>query len=161
MFGIPIVICNEVKHLHAISPTGHIAHRNDSNLPHECPACTAPFETNDHVMTCPHPSRGSWRDSTTTKIMQYLPATSDPYLLDILRDGLTRFHRQVPQMNPNQYPAKYDQLLRDQNNIGWNHLYRGRWCNEWNILQGQYLQQRGGNELPGWVYPPVEVAIPA
>jgi hypothetical protein len=49
-------------------------------------------------------------------------------------------------MNPNQYPAKYDQLIRDQNKIGWNHLYRARWSNEWNTLQGHYLRHRGGTE---------------
>ena len=44
-----------VKHLHDISPTGHIAHRNNPHLPHSCPACNAPFEDNLHVIRCPHP----------------------------------------------------------------------------------------------------------
>jgi hypothetical protein len=35
-----------VKHLHDICPTGHIAHRNNKHLPHECPTCSHPHEDN-------------------------------------------------------------------------------------------------------------------
>ena len=131
-----------VKHLHLISPTGHIAHRNNSTLPHECPACSAPFEDNDHVMTCPHPTRSSWRDSTIQKISHYRIDESDPYLLDILRDGLSRYHRSLPTIDPQQYPLKYRRLILHQNRIGWDHLYRGRWCHEWSTLQAAFDQRQ-------------------
>jgi len=76
-----------VKHLHAISPTGHIAHRNNTHMPHDCPACAHPEEDNMHLLTCTHESRISWRADTIAAIACYVPETSDPYLLDILRDG--------------------------------------------------------------------------
>lgn len=46
-----------VKHVHAIAPTGHIAHRNRDALPAHCPACKCPYEDNNHVILCPAASR--------------------------------------------------------------------------------------------------------
>jgi hypothetical protein len=132
-----------VKHLHSLSPTGHIAHRNDPNQPHECPACSTPYEDNDHVITCPHPTRSIWRDSITKKILQYRPKESNPYLLDILRDGISRYHRNLPPINPAQYPLPYRTLIERQNSIGWDHLYRGRWSHEWTNLQDDYARRQG------------------
>ena len=134
-----------VKHLHLLSPTGHIAHRNDPNLPHECPACSAPFEDNNHIITCPHPTRSVWRDITTQKILQYRNDESDPHLLDILRDGISRYHRNLPHINPQQYPMKYRILIEQQNRIGWDHLYRGRWNQEWSLLQAEYARRQESN----------------
>ena len=39
-----------VKHIHNISPTGKLANRNNRHLPHECPACECPYESNSHVI---------------------------------------------------------------------------------------------------------------
>ena len=129
-----------VKHLHGISPTGHIAHQNDKHLPHQCPACSAPHENNLHVLLCEHPSRKEWRNETMHKINTYEPTESDPYLLDILRDGLTRFHRQLDPLNLHQYPNRYSHLIENQNKLGWDQLYRGRWTKEWSSLQSEYCE---------------------
>lgn len=127
-----------VKHLHDISPTGHIANRNNKHLPHNCPACQAPHEDNKHVLTCNHRSRLEWRAETLQKIRLYEQNNSDPHLLDILTDGLMRFHRSLDLMNPNSYPVRYHDLIIQQNAIGWGQLYRGRWTQTWTTLQNQY-----------------------
>ena len=137
-----------VKHLHAISPTGHIAHRNDPHLPHECPACSSPLEDNTHVITCSHASRLPWRQTTIHKITHYARAKSDPILLDILRDGLTRFHRTLPLLSPADYPPRYSQLIVSQNSIGWDQLYRGRWSIQWTMQQDQYLERKQDGQDP-------------
>jgi hypothetical protein len=131
-----------VKHLHAISPTGHIAHRNNTHMPHDCPACAHPEEDNMHLLTCTHESRISWRADTIAAIACYVPETSDPYLLDFLRDGLTRMHRKLDDINPTQYPEKYHQLISQQTRIGWDHLYRGRWSTEWATSQHNYEKNK-------------------
>ena len=79
------------------------------------------------------------------KVSQYSPNTSDPHLLDILRDGLTRFHRELDLLRPEDYPESYRELITHQNEIGWHHLYRGRWCFEWRLLQAQYIERQGGS----------------
>lgn len=63
---------------------------------------------------------------------------SDPYMMDILRDGVSRFHRNLEKIDPTCYPPKYHALIRNQNSIGWDHVYRGRWAKEWMLLQHQH-----------------------
>lgn len=130
-----------VKHVHDISPTGHIAHRNNPHLPHECPACSVAHETNRHVILCPHPNRVRWRAQTIQKVRNCKSAATDPYLQDILRDGLLRFHHQFEPISPETYPARYTQLIRTQTEIGWDQLYKGRWSIEWRKCQDKYITQ--------------------
>jgi hypothetical protein len=127
-----------VKHLHAISPTGHIANRNDHHQPHECPACNQAYEDNDHVIRCPHVSRATWRSNTLQKISNYQPGQSDPHLLDILRDGITRYHHNLSPLPAAQYPPRYHDLIVTQNKIGWDQVYRGRWSTAWASQQQQH-----------------------
>lgn len=144
-----------VKHIHDISPTGHIAHRNNSHLPHECPACAVPHETNIHVIICPYQSRAQWRAKTVQKIRHYRPQESDPHLIDILYDGLLRVHHQLGNIQPNHYPARYTTLIEQQNVIGWDHLYKGRWSIQWSHIHDDFVQRHviRGSILSGksWV----------
>jgi hypothetical protein len=131
-----------VKHLHDISPTGHIAHRNNPALPHECPACSEPTEDNIHVITCGHNSRRQWRTVTIQELRHKYDSTSDPHLMDILQDGLTRFHNQLPAPVPiHQYPERYRNLILSQSQIGWDQVYRGRWSTEWAAMHTAYAQR--------------------
>jgi hypothetical protein len=127
------------KHLHAISPTGHLAHQNNHYLPHECPACSEPNETNLHLLLCRASSRVQWRRDTVHKVINYESDSIDPHLIDILRDGITRFHKQLEQLSEQRYPSRYAILIRQQNKIGWEQLYRGKWSIEWVKLQDRYV----------------------
>jgi exonuclease III len=144
-----------VKHVHDISPTGNIAHRNNHHLPHDCPACSAPWETNLHIIICPANSRSNWREATIQKISTYKSETSDPQLLDILHDGLLRLHRQLEPIPATLYSQKYHPLIESQNAIGWDQLYKGRWSLHWQELQNQFDEGRfrGPQQKPGhsWV----------
>lgn len=128
-----------VKHLHDVSPTGKIAHRNNHLLPHHCPACMEPFEDNTHVITCNHPSRREWRTTTIHRLRQINNNKTDPYLLDILHDGLGRFHHQCDPIPPHTYPDKYHKAIETQTAIGWGQLYKGRWSTEWAKLHNAYI----------------------
>jgi endonuclease/exonuclease/phosphatase family metal-dependent hydrolase len=130
-----------VKHCYDISPTGDIAHRNNKHLPHACPSCGASYEDNNHVMLCPHPSRAKWRQDTCTIAHHYDSGQSDPYLLDILRDGLMRWHQQTHPPSLTSYPAIYHRLLESQNAIGWDQLYKGRWSTHWARLQDRHISK--------------------
>jgi hypothetical protein len=132
-----------VKHLHEIAPTGDIAHRNNHHHPHSCPACDSDYETNDHVLRCPARSRSTWR---TKVLAQFTPTTTtsshDPILLDILRDGTTRWLQQLPTIDPTDYPASYHALIRSQSSIGWSHLFRGRWSILWRRHHTEYVTRQ-------------------
>ena len=134
-----------VKHLHNICPTGHIAHRNNPTLPHDCPACSIPQEDNHHLLICPSQSRAAWRTEVLKQLSQYDSGTSDPILINILQDGIRRlFHHQEPPLFVH-YPPEYHKLLLTQQAIGWDHLFKARWSTEWILLQDSYRKQHTNN----------------
>ena len=134
-----------VKHLHHIAPTGHIAHRNNNHHASRCPSCPQDPETNNHVLQCRAQSRQKWRETTSTRLQSYLSTTltSDPILCDILRDGLQRWHNNLPPIETHQYPNSYSLLIKSQNEIGWDHLYRARWSKQWSINHQQFAIRKG------------------
>lgn len=129
-----------VKHLHDISPTGHIAHRNNPSLPHNCPACHDPYEDNQHVLCCSTPSRAQWWSRLLSKLRKWDDSRSDPILIDILQDGLRRYFLSEP-LNPDGYPAEYNDVIRTQNNIGWHQLFKARWSTQWSVRQNAYREK--------------------
>ena len=129
-----------VKHVHDISPTGNIAHRNNPYLPQECPVCGRHLEDNSHVIQCPYPSRAQWRQRTLDKLAKYDNPDSDPVLIDLLQDGLRRYHQKLEPPSEVDYPAEYQQVVREQTKIGWNQIYKGRWSQKWAILQSQHCR---------------------
>lgn len=132
-----------IKHLHSISPTGHIANRNDRHLPAYCSNCPCLLEDNNHVIICPCPSRRQWRSDTIRHLVNTLELPerhTDPILIDILRDGIIRYHQSDPDPPPlAAYPERYHPLIISQTAIGWNQLYMGRWSIHWRKLQFAHL----------------------
>jgi hypothetical protein len=128
-----------VKHLHEIAPTGIIAHRNNHHHPASCPACECTDETNNHVLQCPSTTRSTWRSTVIRKVTNATTnSATDPNMSDILRDGLTRWLRCLPPPTTAHYPATYHLLINSQNQIGWDHLFRGRWSSEWKNCHRHY-----------------------
>jgi hypothetical protein len=66
---------------------------------------------------------------------------SDPTLKEILHKGLTNFHNQQTGVAARDYDPKYQGLISQQNDLGWDQLYRGRWSTQWCLLHDQYVQQ--------------------
>ena len=145
-----------VKHIHNISPTGHIAHRNDPSHPSECPVCDTMVEDNAHVLLCKAPSRARWRAQMMQKLHQKDNNQSDPVLMDILQDGVRRYFLSLSPPDPTNYPEQYTTLITHQNNIGWEHLFKARWGIQWDCMQETYRNNSTANTtaLPGstWVY---------
>ena len=145
-----------MKHLHLLAPTGHIAHRNQSHHEASCPSCACLTEDNDHVFKCPAESRSQWRTKTLKMIHANTGIiTQDPILLDVLRDGIQRWLTDQPPIPIADYPFKYSSLIVNQTNIGWSHLFRGRWSHHWKRLHNEYATNKGatGEEADGtrWV----------
>ena len=127
-----------VKHVHAIAPTGHIAHRNCPHLTAQCPSCQCEREDNNHVILCPATTREAWRKTTLETITNAKLHRSDPILKTLIHEGLNNFHNNKGGLNEENYPAQYSTLIHQQNTIGWDQLYRGRWSKEWSRLHRMY-----------------------
>ena len=81
------------------------------------------------------------------KIKRYDNPQSDPYLIDILQDGIRRFHQNLPPPSQQQYPERYRTLITSQNSIGWDQLYKGRWSTNWKQAQDTFYHQRHRTQL--------------
>lgn len=127
-----------VKHLHdLLSPTGHVAHKDNPSLPHNCPACQLPYEDNPHVLKCPAHSRAQWRSHLLAQPRKWDNSRSDPILIDILHDGIRSYFLSTPLL-PDRYPAEYHGVIRTQNILGWNQLFKARWSKQWAIQQNAH-----------------------
>jgi hypothetical protein len=133
-----------VKHFNGISPTGKIAHRNDSSHPAGCPSCDCPVKEEDHVVLCPSPSRRQWRSSFISGLQQLLDKpTMDSQLAlsHILRHGTMLWFRHEF-YDPNTVSPRYCRLVHEQNAIGWNQLFHGRLTKEWQRHQDCHLRSK-------------------
>ena len=128
-----------VNHL----PTGKRLHDRTNTENNLCPTCMVDTENDDHLLQCRHPSRVLWRANLVTAIHSRLEVFLCPVLLDILRKGIYHYLHVSPLPDPAAYDTKYSHLVIQQNAIGWDQFFRGKWSNEWNYLQKQYLARTG------------------
>jgi ribonuclease HI len=106
----------------------------------ECPSCRGRNETSNHVLRCRSPSRESVRVAEHRKLLAELTALqTDPMLQRILLHGLRRWHQDpngtLPLPSPQHPWAPYRQLIDEQNQIGWEHIWKGRWSKQWATFQ--------------------------
>jgi len=134
-----------VKRIHGIAPTGHIANRNNGTLSAKCPSCECEREDNNHIITCPADSRKEWRQATLRIAKTLQLHRSDPTLKTILLEGLNKFLTQQTEVHETEYPTQYHPLIQEQNALGWDQLYRGRWSNQWSKMHTLYAENR-----PNW-----------
>jgi hypothetical protein len=138
-----------VKHIHSIAPTGKYVHRYDSSESAKCPVCDCPQETNDHVMQCPAPSRQQWRENTIRKIRSLItePGTIQQ-LGDIVIAGLQCSFRGDRTFPAQRFPIKYQQVIHDQDSIGWFQLFRCRWAKTWSLISDDDSVLNSGRNTP-------------
>jgi len=123
-----------VKHIHGFAPTGKYANRYDKHQPAACPACGFEVECNDHLLSCSTASRVNFRDQTKQKLVKAMKSTlaSDPILWHIIWRGMESvFSESTEGVTKTDFPDQYRTLIDQQNQIGWIHVFRGRWSVEW------------------------------
>ena len=132
-----------VKLCHEMLPIGKLVHRYKDHNADYCPLCRTPREVHQHVLRCLHPDRVKWRATLLESLRKKCYALrTDPILRDILLIGLTAWLAQTPFPHA-QFPASYQRLLHEQQQIGWSHIFQGRMTLQW-----AYTQQDHLNGLP-------------
>ena len=144
-----------VKLCHDILPTGKMVNRYDALTPHECILCQTPYEDRDHIIRCDHTTRRAWRDQHIKDLQARCESLKTrPILVDILVDGLKRWHKNEMELPIARYPTTVHALIKSQNAIGWRQLYNGRMSNVWAELQGEWLRHisNDDNKLSGQLW---------
>jgi hypothetical protein len=106
----------------------------------KCPACLHTIETAWHILSCEN--RSEWRNSLINKLKETLHVNkTQPGLTLILIQGVRgALHDPLFQMPATNRETRFQYLVTAQNQIGWNHILRGRFSHHWLQLQLQ-LQQ--------------------
>jgi hypothetical protein len=131
-----------LKLVHGILPTCKHLHRHDP-IRSVCPLCKSATEDWAHILRCPHPTREKWRSEVITKMTKTCSTIQTrPYLTRVLCEALEGWLHHTTaddyQLTPEDYPPAVQRLIRQQNEIGWNQLFLGRFSNEWGDLQDNY-----------------------
>ena len=107
-------------------PVGKTIARYKDTYDHRCPSCYEDQEDRTHFLRCPHPDRTKWHLKLATAIRkrcEYLPTR--PYLMEILISGLVHWFQDTA-FPREDYPTQYHDLIDQQEHLGWNQLFLGR-----------------------------------
>lgn len=126
------------KMLHEVLPTNYNIHRG-SPLRQRCPSCFAPKEDRDHIIRCSAAPRTAWRAHTTVVLQERCKVLrTSPKLATILVQGLHAWFEER-EFSSNGFPNKFHRLIAQQNAIGWQQIFHGRFSTEWARLQDDHL----------------------
>jgi hypothetical protein len=129
-----------VKFVHDKLPVGKTIARYKDTYDHRCPSCYDDQEDRTHFLRCPHPDRTKWHLKLATAIRkrcENLPTR--PYLMEILIAGLVHWFQDTA-FPRDDYPAQYHDLIDQQEHLGWNQLFLGRFSTLWGDLQNSHLR---------------------
>jgi hypothetical protein len=129
-------------------PVAARLHKRTPCYDHRCPTCAADHEDDDHVYQCQHITRTQWRTSILDKIQDKLGPILDPDLMAIIRIGLRSYFEDSPPDFSERFPqgyssTPYNDVITQQNAIGWDHFIRGKVSKEWQQVQYQYAKRYG------------------
>jgi hypothetical protein len=142
-----------VKVLHGFLPTNKFFHRRAHPDRRLCPLCSKYDEDRDHVMQCEHPSRQEWRTSMLSAVSKMcLKLGTRPLLQDLLLDALHQWTESLPNtrllIRPHRYSPEVRQLICQQNLIGWNQVFNGRFSMIWSDLQDNFYARSHSPDNP-------------
>ena len=145
------------KFVHAILPTNSRLHRDDQ-IRGLCPCCRNRREDWTHIIKCESPSRSAWRDAMLHAIDRKCDdLKTAPELRAILLKALKAWTHSLA--NNTETPFLVDptsastpaltRLIANQNDIGWKHVFLGRFCTDWSDVQDAHyatmLNKKKGN----------------
>jgi hypothetical protein len=127
------------KMCHKVLPTATMTSGYKSKASSICPTYKAEDKDQDHVMRCADTTKAKWRRHLIGSVQKRCAEMKTlERLTTILTDGSKPwFNNKLPQ--PADHPTLFHQLIHQQNNIGWRHLFHGRFASKWQQLKNQHL----------------------
>jgi hypothetical protein len=127
-----------VKLVQGVLPTSNHVHRRDP-IRSLCPACGLVPEDWTHILRCHHSSRSQWRASLLASLKgELITLQTRPLLVQILMAAISGWlecnHEQFT-FDPTPYPHAFRRAIQQQNSIGWQHVFQGRFSHEWSDIQ--------------------------
>jgi hypothetical protein len=131
-----------VKYLNDHLPLGKRVHLYNPKYPQECPSCPAALEDSDHFWRCPATSRVKWRKECQQAILDKLNEldTAPPLQSLLLEATKASLEGRPPETMAVESAVQH--VAEAQANIGWHHIFKGRFSQTWKQVQDQYLGSR-------------------
>jgi hypothetical protein len=133
-----------VKFVHGILPTNSKLHRTDP-IRSKCPRCMATKETWQHIWRCRHAVREEWRSQLLIEVTKRChQLRTMPSLQKLLLQAISKWLVDKPkfdtpfQMAVEGYTPAVSRIILQQNAIGWDHIFQGRFSASWSDLQDTY-----------------------
>ena len=137
-----------VKFVHGILPTNSILHRREP-IRSRCPRCTRVLETWQHIWQCCHITREQWRIQMLTAVTtECTKLRTMPALQRLLTKAIRQWLVHDPssdvsfQMSVEGYTSAVRRVIFQQNAIGWDHIFQGRFSVSWGALQDDYYARQ-------------------
>ena len=135
-----------VKLVHGILPVNSKLHRDDP-IRSLCPCCKVKKETWQHILQCEAALRREWRTNMVTAVDKKCESLrTHPMLRQILVHALTKWLIWTEEGQEYMYTTDPDhkpspslvRLIMQQNAIGWNQIFMGRFGVLWSDIQDDY-----------------------
>jgi hypothetical protein len=126
-------------------PTGERVHKRDRFHDQWCASCWETIDDDDHLFTCN--KRRRYRTKITKQINR-MRDNVDEKLCDILQEEIMTYFKgesiweAMIQIKLQEGYERYDLLIEEQEEIGWDNLLRGKFTKQWKIQQTTYTNRR-------------------
>ena len=159
------------KFFHNWLPIGETMKRIDANASSMCPSCNEVEETTDHIMCCRSEARTNKRQEQMDELREKLDELgTEKDLKETMCAGIQGWMNNNEYQHPTRrYRGNQKRLLqiaiRNQNQIGWGQVFRGRLASEFQIYASQqkhgrptnkYVSQEWSIRLIQWLWDQVE-----
>ena len=130
-----------IKLVHGILPTGKHLYRKD-NTRNVCVACKTDVEDWPHILRCSHSPRQKWRDGVIRAVTSKCEKLDTrPALQRVLLAGISGWFASTNNaftLDPAEFHIEMNKVILNQNQLGWNQVFLGRFCWDWSDLQDTY-----------------------
>ena len=129
------------KLVHDWLPLGVLKQHYATHYLSVCPNCPTSVETRDHFLRCP--SRRNWLGPLIDELGSFWTEHHfDPCLRTILQDSIHLWISDAPMQFPS-VPSAYLSLITRQTLVGWEHIFLGRFVQDWVSIQDSYATLHG------------------
>ena len=136
-----------VKLVHGLLPTNLKLHLSDPKR-NKCPSCQTHAESWQHIMCCHSDPHASWRASliqmvdSKCKALGTMPSLHT-LLIQALREWFSHPHDEnAYQLQTQNATPSVRRIIFQQNAIGWEPLFMGRFSSEWGSLQDEFYARQ-------------------
>ena len=113
--------------------------------------CGSNHEDYHHILCCDHHLRNTWRQGFLRDLRDlFISSNTSPLLSNLLLESIRQWFSTPTNifLQPERYHPTLRQIIRQQNKIGWDQIFTGRFAIAWSKHQSLYFEHfRGSDDI--------------